>query len=111
MAITFEEKNNSSMTIIIILLGLIILGAAGFLMWQSFIKNTKPVAIAVQPVERIDDKVLKDPTLESLELFPQIPPSATPLGKNNPFLEGDSATSTVQPGGVDGSSSLPVMAE
>lgn len=94
MAITFEDKSSGNRTIIIVLLAVAVLAAAGYFGWNVLVASLPPVE-APQPVmEKIDYKVLTDARLDSLELFPEIPPSSVPAGKNNPFIEGDSIATT-----------------
>lgn len=94
MAITFEEKNNTVKTLVIMVLLVVFLLLAGFLVWKFFLRNPPSVAVINPGNEKIDKNLLKDARIDSLDLFPQIAPSAIPAGKINPFSEGN-ATTTV----------------
>ena len=95
MAITFENNNNGNnrTIIIIILVIIVILSLAGFLLWKMSSETLSSAPVPQVATEIIDDKVLTDARVNSLELFPQIPPSTLPAGKKNPFVE--TATSTL----------------
>jgi len=104
MAITFEEKSNNSRAIVIILVMVVALSAGGFFLWKLY-ADSLPVDMITPSTEgNLDDAVLNDPRLDALELFPQVPPTAMPSGKSNPFVEG-SSTSTSTAEAVD---SIPV---
>lgn len=88
MAITFVEKRRRlkylfSVLVILILITVLIL-------WRGFFAKEKPVLppIKTEPVKKIeiDDKILKHPLLEKLQLLETIPPFEGEVGRENPFL-------------------------
>jgi hypothetical protein len=95
MAITFEEKSSTGKTFASILVVLILLGGAGFFAWKYMIPEVSVPATTQPEKEKIDEKMLSDARLDDLELFPEVPPSAVPAGKLNPFSE-STATATAE---------------
>jgi hypothetical protein len=98
MAITFEEKNNTGKMVASILMAVLLLGAAGFFAWKYLVAEAPVATVALPQNEKIDDKLLNDFRVDDLKLFPEIPPSAVPAGKANPFSEAVATTTTANDG-------------
>jgi hypothetical protein len=95
MAITFEDKSNNSRAIIVVFLVIAILAGAGYFAWNALMNSLPPVEVPQTVKEKLNDDILTDERVDKLELFPEIPPSTVPAGKNNPFVAGDAiSTST-----------------
>jgi len=96
MAITFEDKSNSSRTVIVVFLVIAILAVAGYFAWNVLMNSLPPVEAPQAVKEDLNDNILTDERINELELFPDIPPSTVPARNNNPFVAGDAiSTSTV----------------
>jgi hypothetical protein len=97
MAITFEEKNNFGLKIAIIsLFAVIILGIFGFLIWKLLSAKSEVVLAPRAQKIQIDTKILTDSRLESLELFPEIPPATISAVRVNPFVEDNTKPAVAQ---------------
>jgi len=87
MAITFEEKSNIGKNITVLAILVLLLAGTGFLAWK-LLQSTQVETVAA-PVNnvQIDKKVLSDPRIASLELFPEIPPATVGDVRQNPFVK------------------------
>jgi len=86
MAITFEEKSNIGRNITVLVILVLLLAGVIFFVWRLL--QSAQVDISVEPVNnvQIDKKVLSDPRIASLELFPEIPPATVGDVRQNPFV-------------------------
>jgi hypothetical protein len=104
MAITFEEKSDIGPKVAAVCVIVALLGAAVFFGVKLFQNEpTESFAIPTASV-KLDTEVLKDPRIASLELFPEVPPAAISLVRENPFVDQVATTTrenaaTVVPGG------------
>ena len=88
MAITFENNNSSNNRIVIIILLIIAaLAVAGFVAWKMSSGALSSAPFPRLAADGIDDNILIDARVGSLELFPQIPAAPVAAGKKNPFVE------------------------
>jgi hypothetical protein len=94
MAITFEEKSNVGKDISEILIIVALIAGVGFFGWKLFqgAQVTAPDLSAVNV--KIDEKVLSDPRIPSLDLFPEIPTVTVGAVRENPFVKDDQETAT-----------------
>lgn len=89
MAITFEEKNNVGKNISEILVILALIAGVGFFGWKLFQgSQVTPPDLSAANVQ-IDEKVLNDPRISSLDLFPEIPTVTVGAVRANPFVKED----------------------
>jgi hypothetical protein len=87
MAITFEEKSNIGKNITVLVILGVLLAGAGFFAWKlSRATQVETVVVSVNDVQ-IDKKILSDPRIASLELFPEIPPATAGDVRQNPFIK------------------------
>lgn len=89
MAITFfqQRKKQRYLILAFILIILVVL----LLVWQFFLlEKPKPKPKIIEgpkPAEiKINFEVLKDPILEGLQPFEEIPPFEEKVGRENPFI-------------------------
>jgi hypothetical protein len=94
MAITFEEKSNVGKNISEILIIVALIAGIGFFGWKLF-QGAQVVAPDMSVVNvKIDEKVLDDPRISSLDLFPEIPTATVGAVRENPFVKDNQGTAT-----------------
>jgi len=96
MAITFEQKQGISKSVIATVLIVVLLAAIGFFVWKVYWQEAEQELEISSPQIQMEYRVLNDERIVSMELFPQIPaPNEASIGKKNPFAESD-ATTTIE---------------
>jgi len=94
MPIIIEEENNTGRNAVIISAFLMLLVAAGFLIWQVSREKQIPTPSAPANVVQINKEIFDDSRLDQLELFPEIPPATVETARKNPFVESIEQPST-----------------
>ena len=106
MAITFEQKQDFSKSLIALVIIIVLLAAIGFFVWKIYWQEPVELDMTSSSEIQIEYRILNDDRIVSLELFPQIPVAdEANIGKMNPFAEAD-ATSTEEVEGEGGAVTL-----
>jgi hypothetical protein len=107
MAITFVEKSNFGKNIATLSLIVAAVAAAGFLGW-NFLRDSLAVPpVAVVENAGINKKILEDPVLATLEIFPQIPAPEIETPSQNPFVEQSAIATTTAAVTISAPAALP----
>jgi flagellar basal body-associated protein FliL len=85
MALTFIEPKRQRQYLILLLVVIVLV--VSFLVWNYFLaKPASPVSKPTPPAEiKINFEILKNPILEELQPFEEIPPFEEGIGRENPF--------------------------
>jgi len=75
MAITFEQKQGVSESLVPAIIVIILLVAIGFFVWKIYWQEPVTVDNSVVNKVSINRQILNDERIVNLELFPQIPPA------------------------------------
>jgi hypothetical protein len=96
MAITFEQKQGISKSVIAAGLIVVLLAAIGFFVWKVYWQEAEQELEVGSSQIQLEYRVLNDERIISMELFPEIPAAnEAGIGKKNPFAESE-ATTTIE---------------
>jgi hypothetical protein len=93
MAITFEQKQDISKSLIAAAIIVVLLAAIGFFVWKIYWQPPVEVETADTTQIQLEYRILNDDRIVSMELYPQIPAAdEASVGKKNPFSEIDASS-------------------